>query len=230
MASIENPKENRDASREGNPAAENASGSAPVVRTIAEIPEAVLQEYRANQKAQGRQTKHYVYLTLLAVVGAWGYALIALVQLYSSERAYIGVTSSQMRVYAEGKPIEVSSIFNNVGRTPATHVIIRDGVYFAAKGASVDWTKVAPTPSWSEVHQTGLTILPGLPYHFPTATKDPLTADLAKQVNDGTAVIVVLSAADYLDQFLIIHRLRSCETYIVKSGEFLFCKDNRKAE
>jgi hypothetical protein len=126
------------------------------------------------QKTQARETKKYVRLTLWAVIGAWVYAFIAAVQLYSSERAYIGETSSQMMLYAEGKPVQVSAIFNNVGRTPATHVIIRDGVYFAAKGASVDWSKVAPTPSWSEVHQTGLTILPGLPYHFPTANQRPV--------------------------------------------------------
>ena len=73
-------------------------------------------------------------------------------------------------------------------------------------------------------------IIPGSLYHFPTATIGPLTADLEKQLTDGTKVIVVLTAADYLDQFFIVHRLRSCEMYYLKTSEFLFCKNNNKAE
>jgi hypothetical protein len=228
--SIQDPKENRDAGSEGNPTAKDASGSSPVVRPVIEIPEAVLQEYRANQKAQARETKKYHRLTRWAVIGAWFYAFIAGFQLYSSERALIGVTSSQMRVYAEGKPVEVSSAFNNVGRTPATHCIMRNGVYFADKGALVNWDNVAPAPSWSDIHRTSMPIIPGSLYHFPTATIGPLTADLEKQLTDGTKVIVVLTAADYLDQFFIVHRLRSCEMYYLKTSEFLFCKNNNKAE
>jgi hypothetical protein len=230
MASIEGPKENPNAGSEGNAATKDASGGTPIIRPVIEIPEAVLQEYRANNKAQARETKKYHRLTRWAVIGAWFYAFIAGFQLYSNERPYIGVTSSQMRLYAEDKAVEVSSVFSNVGRTPATHFIPRNGVYFADKGTVVDWDTVAAPASWSQIHQTAMPVLPGSLYHFPTATKEPLTADLQKQIIDGTKVIVVLTAADYLDQFLIIHRVRSCETYYPKTSEFLFCKNNNKAE
>jgi hypothetical protein len=90
----------------GDEPADNGQIREPIERPVIHIPESILQEYRANQKAQSSQTERYHHLTRWAVIGAWVYASIAGAQLYVSERPYIGTLSSQMKAWDADKPVD----------------------------------------------------------------------------------------------------------------------------
>ncbi len=64
----------------GNPAADQTSSAPPIARTIIEIPESILQEYRRDQKKQHRDNRKNRTIAWLAVVGAWFYATVTTFQ------------------------------------------------------------------------------------------------------------------------------------------------------
>jgi hypothetical protein len=222
-------KDQQQPEQEGNKSSDDSQIGTPINRAVIEIPESIFQEYRANQQAQSRDTKRYHSLTKLAVLGAWVYATIAGAQLYSSERPYIGMLSSQMKAWDADKPVDAVSVVENVGRTTATHVFTRNGIYVANKGESINWKGIEPREGWSAIFHKQMSILPGTPYSLPAKSAN-LSADQKKQVTDGSKVLVMITAVDYLDQFFIAHRVRSCEIFTPRTNAFLFCQDDRKAE
>jgi hypothetical protein len=213
----------------GDEPADNGQIREPIERPVIHIPESILREYRANQKAQSSQTERYHHLTRWAVIGAWVYASIAGAQLYVSERPYIGTLSSQMKAWDADKPVDAVSVVENVGRTTATHVFTRNGIYIANKGDPINWKGIAPREGWCSILYRQMSILPGTPYSLP-AKSVILSADQKKQVTDGSKLLVMITEVDYLDQFFIAHRVRSCEIFMPRTNAFLFCQDDRRAE
>lgn len=151
------------------------------------------------------------------------YALIAALQLYFSERPYIGVVGTELNALAIGKPVDVTSTMKNVGHTTATHVIPRGGIYTASPNVPINWLRLVPAISWWKTFDTRLSMLPNQAYPVHNASRWVLTPDIQKQITDGTKVLVVVNTVDYLDNFLILHHIRSCEMYSVKTKQFEFC-------
>jgi hypothetical protein len=74
-------KEKIPANHEGEPPA-NDGERPPVARSTIEIPDSILQEYRANQQQQRTDNKRNRWIAIAAVAGAWIYAGIAAFQAY----------------------------------------------------------------------------------------------------------------------------------------------------
>jgi hypothetical protein len=124
---------------EGKPAAEDTSGGAPVIRTIIEIPDSIIQEYRRNNEEQKSENRKNHTIAIWAVAGAWIYATIALFQwcemrktvreqitangiatenLRTTERAYI-VMKSPTEGTNQGRLV---LRIMNTGRLPASEI------------------------------------------------------------------------------------------------------------
>ncbi len=80
-------KKQPEASSERKPSADDTSGSAPVVRAIIEIPDAIIQEYRRNNQEQERENSKNRTIAKWALAGAWIYAAIAVFQWCATRQA-----------------------------------------------------------------------------------------------------------------------------------------------
>lgn len=122
----------------GNPPNDKTGGGTPVTRSVIQIPNTVLEEYRTNQKKNERENKINRWIACTAVVGAWLAAAIMIFQ--TSEMIK---TTSANRLAAEAasagakawiaweswkyhgrtdRGLHFSVIMNNVGQTPATAI------------------------------------------------------------------------------------------------------------
>src|SRR6266849_2671954 len=141
---VEHPtSEQPKAESERNPANPEPNRIPPITRTIVEISDSTLEEYRTNQKQQYRENKINRGIAIAAVLGAWLYAAIAAFQWAAmlnsnnltkiatenaahafrmSERAWIGF-KYQHPILVNGREVAiVSSVYVNAGKSPATHV------------------------------------------------------------------------------------------------------------
>lgn len=141
---MEDPEQKNPAtSGEGNPPAEDTSGSTPVIRTIIEIPQSVMDEYRRAQQAENREHSKNRTVAWWAVFGAFTYALIAGYQsCLMRETEQIAVLNNRPVLYEngvkatektpDGIPSKVRVRFRNFGKSLAVgivdkgHIVTRD--------------------------------------------------------------------------------------------------------
>jgi len=74
------PRNKKESGNKGKPAADQGGNRTPVTGAVVEIPEPILKEYRTNQEANQRESRHQKYIAIGGVVGAWIYAGIAVFQ------------------------------------------------------------------------------------------------------------------------------------------------------
>lgn len=136
---------------EREPATNDAQEVAPLIRTLIEVPEPIIQEYRANQQKQQTEASRNHRLALGAVIGTYIYAAITAAILVTnlslvgatkkqaavadeamriSERPYVDVGRlnggpiAEWTTDASGKQQGLKIWFRNVGTTPAQRLYV----------------------------------------------------------------------------------------------------------
>lgn len=149
------------AENEGEPPSNETERTQQSLRTIVDIPESILKEYRAYQKQTHRENRTAQYLALAAVLGAWIYAGIAALQwcqmrqaTVATQRAAEAAKESADAAMAgvrpwlvneniitiemvDGRP-EISVHYRNMGKTPARIVLWGDAIKI--------WNPTKPDP------------------------------------------------------------------------------------
>jgi hypothetical protein len=131
----ENPNQNVTAAGERKPAKDKTGNRLPVTRTIVEIPDAILEEYRADKKQNDRDNRKTRNIAIFAVIGAWIAALVAGIQSYemikttkanelaanaaaAATAAWIIFEAAEYRGMTGNRAIFYVAL-KNVGKTPA---------------------------------------------------------------------------------------------------------------
>jgi hypothetical protein len=132
--------QNPSAGNEREPTNHETERPEQILRPIVDIPETVLEEYRANQKAQHRENRSARNIALAAVIGGWVYAGIAALQycamlatnrtaqttLRVTERAYVNVQFVEpVEPLQLGSTREAAIHYENTGLTPAKDLFIQ---------------------------------------------------------------------------------------------------------
>lgn len=148
-----------------------------VASTLIQIPDSILQEYRANQKQQERDNKLNRRIALWAVLGAWIYAGIAFWQVQemrsssaNAERPWAGIGNVVViDKTIPNKPIKISAPIINGGKSPAIYMTISQTFKLWATtrtdGSLPLHTEIStctkPLPKWKD-DLNGTVLIPGV--------------------------------------------------------------------
>ncbi len=144
-----------EAGYKGNPTDDKTARPSPVARSVIEIPQSVLDEYRTNQKKQKRDNKKNPHIARAAVWGAFIYAAIAVFQWLEMNKT---VTQTQELVKSANIQVEKMIESNRTNREALTSVqraFITAGNM--AVGRFVDSNKVTKFQFFAQWENSGVT-------------------------------------------------------------------------
>jgi hypothetical protein len=219
-------EKNPQTSGEGKPPANQAGNTPPIARTIIEIPDSVVQEYRTNQKENQRENKINRRIAIAAVVGAWIYAAIAVFQwcemraanrettqtLHVNERAFLYCQSVTITGGNAGEQNQhyVYQVFSNSGLTQARRVKASFGIS-EAKGVTNVQYEMPETKSYMENNDTRFNIIPTKETGGVVTTID---GDVVDRLQHLTSGLIVYGTIRYCDIFGDPHVTRYCRKLV----------------
>lgn len=213
----------------------------PIAGAVVEIPEAILQEYRASRKQQNRESRITRWIAVAAALSAWVYAGIATFQwcamqsqlketraaiklsrkeLQISKRPWIVVTAVTTDTpFTPGREWRTKVWLKNTGDTPAL------GFSASVYPQVIPFRKTAPPCEYAS-DKSLFTFGPGVERHYdaifgpqPQAVNERIMKDPPEQT------MYICGMATYRDILSCYHWTLFCAFYDVQTGIFTACPE-----
>jgi hypothetical protein len=231
----------------------SVNSSPPVIRTVIDIPEAILEEYKRNQHQQHGDNEGNRTVAKVAVGVAAIYAAIAALQwcemykanqiagrankmtqenVANADRPWVGVYGMGMRNFSIGQQPSIEAAFSNSGKTPALDFVYTINV---RTGLSEHPSRTPPFQVLS-VPIVAPTAPPSRFPLFPNGTSSSsstfnvtLDEKMIQEFKADKRWIIVKGRIDYNDRFKGSHQTNFCFFYIAQRDVFEGCTQGNSA-